>query len=102
MRLKISVDWTAEPPGELIWIATALAPRMVNAFSIAEATVDSARPGLNGGELTPMAPARRSTGTRGRDFVQLAGSKDFNIFAKPLPLILSPYRRTHPDRGRVL
>ena len=62
MRRWIRCDCTGEPPGELIRSATALARRVVNAFSSGRATLASERPGRSGAE-SPIAPDRRTTGT---------------------------------------
>ena len=53
-------------------MATALAPRMVKAFSIAEANAVSERPGRSG-VTTPIAPEKRRTGMMGPLFVHDAG-----------------------------
>ena len=45
----------------VVAVATALAPRMENAFSMAPALVDSVSPGLSGVDM-PMAPLNLSTG----------------------------------------
>src|SRR6476661_7713122 len=70
----MSTDCTGEPPGELIWMATALAPRMEKAFSIAEAQVESVSPGRSGVDR-PMAPLNLSTGIRVPRPVQAAGRR---------------------------
>ena len=62
MRRWIRCDCTGEPPGELISSATALARRVVNAFSSGRATLASVRPGRSGVER-PIAPDSRTTGT---------------------------------------
>jgi len=53
-------------------MATALAPRMENAFSIAAALVESDRPGRSG-ITTPIGPLNRSTGMRVPRPVQAGG-----------------------------
>ena len=53
-------------------MATALAPRMEKAFSMAEALVESDRPGRSGVTM-PIAPLNLSTGTTGPRFVQASG-----------------------------
>src|SRR6478735_4038488 len=70
----MSTDCTAEPPGELIWMATALAPRMEKAFSIAVALVESVRPGRSGVDK-PMAPLNLSTGISAPRPVQAGGRR---------------------------
>jgi hypothetical protein len=62
MRLKIRLDCTGEPPGELIWIAMVGSLDRLNARSRAAAVVASDKPGRNGVAM-PMGPANRSTGT---------------------------------------
>src|SRR5262245_57869684 len=55
-------DCTAEPPGELMTSATALAPRCLNALSNVRARPNSVSPGRSG-VAKPMTPASRTTGT---------------------------------------
>src|SRR5262245_41888784 len=64
MRLKIRLDCTGEPPGELTIIATVGSFESENAFSIAPATELKARPGRKGVAM-PIGPEKRSTGTTG-------------------------------------
>src|SRR5688500_13453213 len=71
MRWKISRDWTADPPGELICIATVPSAAMEKARSSGEATAESDRPGRKG-VLEPITPDMRSTGTRGPFFRSLS------------------------------
>jgi hypothetical protein len=53
-------------------MATALAPRMEKALSMAAALVESERPGLSGVAM-PIGPLNRSTGTSGPRLIQEAG-----------------------------
>ena len=53
-------------------MATALAPRMEKALSIAAALVESDRPGRSGVTM-PIAPLNLSTGTIGPRLVQDSG-----------------------------
>ena len=55
-------------------MATALAPRMENAFSIAAALVESVRPGRSGVDK-PMAPLNLSTGISAPRPVQAGGRR---------------------------
>ena len=84
-------------------MATALAPRMVKALSMAEALVAKLRPGRSG-MTTPIGPLKRKTGTSGRDLVQAAGSQllarlgQVAISSKNLLMALG-YRRFGPNQG---
>ena len=53
-------------------MATALAPLMAKAFSMAAALVERESPGRSG-VTTPIAPLNLSTGTIGLELVQAAG-----------------------------
>ena len=55
-------------------MATALAPRMEKAFSMAAALVESESPGLSG-VVMPMAPLNRSTGISAPRPVQAGGRR---------------------------
>ncbi len=73
MRRKIKCDCAGEPPGELTISATARALRTEKARSSERAADDSISPGRNG-ELTPMTPASRTTGTTGMSGRKRAGT----------------------------
>src|SRR4051794_10150911 len=64
MRLKMRWDWTGDPPGELITIATLGSLEKLKALSIGPATDASASPGRRGVTM-PIGPVKRSTGTTG-------------------------------------
>src|ERR1700722_12346701 len=66
-------DCTAEPPGELMSSATALALRVLKARSSVRATPASVSPGRSGVEK-PITPVRRTTGTMGTSLRQRRGS----------------------------
>ena len=66
MRLKIRCDCAAEPPGELMTSATALAPGTEKARSRSGATLDMATP-VRSGITAPMGPDSRNTGMMGSE-----------------------------------
>ncbi len=73
MRRKIRCDCAGEPPGELTINATARALRTENARSSERAIVDNISPGRSG-EVTPMTPDSRTTGTTGMSGRKRAGT----------------------------
>src|SRR3990170_2843056 len=99
----MSIDCTAEPPGELIWMATALAPRMEKALSMAEALVDRARPGRSG-VTTPIGPLNLRTGTRGARLVRKSGRQSFQPSLPGTPILSKrlmgvPYSHKGSNQG---
>src|SRR5215469_9238847 len=65
MRWPISADCTADPPGELMASATALAPRMPKARASSGAADSTESPRAPRRLPDVMAPVRRTTGTVG-------------------------------------
>ena len=64
MRRKIRCDCAADPPGELMTIATAAASRVAKARSSAGATAAIESP-CRSGITAPITPDSRTTGTAG-------------------------------------
>jgi hypothetical protein len=89
IRLKISVDCTGEPPGELIENATADRPGMRNAASSVSSTPCMDSDGLNGRSM-PMAPFSRTWVTNLRlprsSLVNQPGGGFFPFFLRDLGL----------------
>src|SRR5262245_26556111 len=79
MRLAISEDCTAEPPGELMASATAVTPPTEKLRSSVRARPLSDRP-LRQGPSGPMTPTSRSTATTGTPRARAIGSQSRTRF----------------------